>query len=405
MMLPFVWKFNIVLVLVLFAFVSLTLTGTPALAEVDLPQLIQQVEPAVLFIMVYDDKGKYFASGSGFFISPEGEFITNRHVLANAYNAIAKTSDGRSYPIKKVIASHPEIDLVKGIVDNVNGPIPYLRIAKQDAVKGQRIYTFGSPAGATFTVSDGIVSALRPHSQWGEIVQFTAPAWHGSSGGPIVNQDGEVVAIVVGGTEEGQNINFAIPAHQISALYAPNTEPLVAGPQPAKSQQPAQPQPQPAQPVQPQPLLPTTPSNPQQPAKQRYLLILSNPDYNCYLDINTLTVFYNKEKNTTWVEFWLRRVYTAAGKATVIANQTKAGQGDKFYNLNMTLDQIQVKPKEKTFTLRKMVHYDTAGAVIENKDFPEKEEVIAPGTQMEKVADAVFQYISEHTKEVNGVNE
>ncbi len=62
-----------------------------------LQDLADKVKPAVVTILTYDDKGEPLAQGSGFFTSPMGHVITNRHVLENASRAILETSDGTRY--------------------------------------------------------------------------------------------------------------------------------------------------------------------------------------------------------------------------------------------------------------------------------------------------------------------
>jgi hypothetical protein len=77
----------------------------------------------------------------------------------------------------------------------------------------------GSPEGLSNSASNGIVSAVR---QIGEkrYLQITAPISHGSSGGPVLNQRGEVVGVSVMMLREGQNLNFAVPISDVRALSA-----------------------------------------------------------------------------------------------------------------------------------------------------------------------------------------
>ena len=67
----------------------------------------------------------------------------------------------------------------------------------------------GSPLGFFNTVSDGIISGFRKIDNV-DMIQFTAPISNGSSGGAVLNMQGEVVGIVTLGFDEGQNINLAV---------------------------------------------------------------------------------------------------------------------------------------------------------------------------------------------------
>ena len=73
--------------------------------------------------------------------------------------------------------------------------------------------------GLQNTVSKGIVSSLRKgENKEINAIQITAPISPGSSGGPILNQSGEVIGVAVAVLAEGQNLNFAVPASKIPDL-------------------------------------------------------------------------------------------------------------------------------------------------------------------------------------------
>ena len=67
----------------------------------------------------------------------------------------------------------------------------------------------GSPLGLFNSVSDGFISGFRNINDVA-MIQFTAPISHGSSGGAVLNMQGEVIGISTAGIDSGQNINLAI---------------------------------------------------------------------------------------------------------------------------------------------------------------------------------------------------
>src|SRR5262249_3421737 len=79
---------------------------------------------------------------------------------------------------------------------------------------GDEVYVVGNPEGLEGTFSQGIISSLRGN----DYIQITAPISHGSSGGPVLNKNGEVIGVAVGLIEEGQNLNFAIPVSKLTQL-------------------------------------------------------------------------------------------------------------------------------------------------------------------------------------------
>jgi S1-C subfamily serine protease len=79
--------------------------------------------------------------------------------------------------------------------------------------EGQTILVIGSPEGLAGTVSNGIVAAIR---QDPDLIQITAAVSPGSSGSPVLGEYGDVIAVVSEILKEGQNLNFAIPAKEVS---------------------------------------------------------------------------------------------------------------------------------------------------------------------------------------------
>jgi Tfp pilus assembly protein PilF len=189
-----------------------------ALAQEKLPEIVKKIEPSTVVILTYDKDGKIIGQGSGFFISEEGDIITNRHVLAGAHRAEVKTTNGKVYPITLIVAEDKEADIIKASVNIHLEPVLPLAISSSIPEVGERVAVIGSPLGLERTVSDGIVSAVREIPAFGKIYQITAPISQGSSGSPVVNMKGEVIGVATFQFVEGQNLNFAIPGERIAKL-------------------------------------------------------------------------------------------------------------------------------------------------------------------------------------------
>jgi S1-C subfamily serine protease/Flp pilus assembly protein TadD len=183
-----------------------------------LPSLIKRIKPSTVIIFAYDDKGKFLQLGSGFFISQNGDVITNYHVIQGASSAEIKTADGKTYPITYIVAGDESNDLIRLSVNIPSQDVYPLSLSKIIPEVGERIIVYGSPLGLENTVSDGIVSAIRDIPDYGRIIQITAPISPGSSGSPVLNMQGEVIGIASFQMVEGQNLNFAIPSDKISSL-------------------------------------------------------------------------------------------------------------------------------------------------------------------------------------------
>lgn len=180
-----------------------------------LKELVEPVQRSVAMVVSYDVDGEASGIGSGFFISNSGILVTNFHVLEGAYSAEIRTQDGQRYPVDAVVAKNQLADLIKVRVEIPGDRVSPLVLAGEEPVIADRIFVVGSPMGLEQTVSEGIISAVREMPAGGKVLQLTAPISRGSSGGPVLNQDGEVVGVVSFQASRGQNLNFAI---SISAL-------------------------------------------------------------------------------------------------------------------------------------------------------------------------------------------
>lgn len=178
-------------------------------------QIAQRSFPSVVVLVSEDAKGKPSALGSGFFVSDD-VIATNFHVVKGASRVYAKIVGQRAiYNILGTVAIDENQDLALLKVQGVKAQPLILGNASQIGV-GDEIYVVGNPEGLEGTFSQGIISALRENG----FIQITAPISHGSSGGPVLNNKGEVIGVAVGIREEGQNLNFSVPVTYLKLLIS-----------------------------------------------------------------------------------------------------------------------------------------------------------------------------------------
>lgn len=176
------------------------------------------------------ERGMGFADrviGSGFFISKDGYIVTNHHVIADLvdkksesfsrlYIKLAEDSDTR-IPAK-VIGYDPEVDLAL-IKTEVDAPYVFSLGSSSDLDAGDKIYAIGSPVGLERTLTSGIVSATdRKLFTLGSVMQIDAAVNQGNSGGPCIDANGDVQAVVFAGMLQFEGLNFAIPVEYLKSL-------------------------------------------------------------------------------------------------------------------------------------------------------------------------------------------
>lgn len=172
---------------------------------------------SVVILEMADSSGQPFSLGSGFFVSDQ-LVATNAHVIEGASGGTAKLvgSANRMKIIGTVgIDRRADIAILK-----VDGQAPPLKLkSENNSVIGDKVYVVGNPLGLEGTFSDGIISGLRRIGS-DSVIQMTAPISPGSSGGPVMNTDGEVIGVSVAAFTSGQNLNLAIPAAYVKSLLA-----------------------------------------------------------------------------------------------------------------------------------------------------------------------------------------
>ncbi len=196
----------------------LALLVSYSLAQEGVADVVKRSSDAVVLIVISNSAGQETALGSGFLVSADGEIVTNYHVIKEAHSAIVKLSNGAFFPVSGILASDANKDLA---IIKVNGKnLPFLVLGDMEKVHvGDHVVAIGSPLGFEGTVSDGIVSAIRDvaSQKW---IQTTAPVSHGNSGGPLLDMNDHVVGVITWGVnlELGQNLNFAAPSSEVTAL-------------------------------------------------------------------------------------------------------------------------------------------------------------------------------------------
>lgn len=176
------------------------------------------------------ERGMGFADrviGSGFFISKNGYIVTNHHVIADLVDKksegfsrlfikLAEDSDTR-IPAK-VVGYDPEVDLAL-IKTEVDAPFVFSLGSSADLDVGDKVYAIGSPVGLERTLTSGIVSATdRKLFTLGSVMQIDAAVNQGNSGGPCIDENGNVQAIVFAGMLQFEGLNFAIPVEYLKSL-------------------------------------------------------------------------------------------------------------------------------------------------------------------------------------------
>ncbi len=99
------------------------------------------------------------------------------------------------------------------------GKLPLPLDDSDTVLVGETVYAVGNPHGLEGTFSQGIISSVRTVGT-DKLLQLTAPISPGSSGGPVLNDRGNVIGVSVATFRGGQNLNFEIPSNYLTKLVS-----------------------------------------------------------------------------------------------------------------------------------------------------------------------------------------
>ena len=176
------------------------------------------------------------AIGSGVIVDRSGYVITNAHVVEGAQRirvvlplplsegAVLEPEGKRRILDAKLVGVHQESDLA--LLKVTASELPTLPLANTRPVhQGELVFAIGSPEGLANTVTMGVVSAVARQPDPGKAmvyIQTDAPINPGSSGGPLVDIEGQVLGIntfILSGSGGSEGIGFAIPARIVKFVY------------------------------------------------------------------------------------------------------------------------------------------------------------------------------------------
>jgi len=155
--------------------------------------------------------------GSGVVIG-DNLILTNHHVITEASTATAYTLSGEQLSISGVVVYDEKADLAILKTDKKIGIKPVEVGIGLNARKGDSVIAIGSPLGVQNTVSDGVISNIT-YEDGIRYIQTSTPIDHGSSGGALFNQYGQLIGITtLGITGSNADINFAVSIIHASML-------------------------------------------------------------------------------------------------------------------------------------------------------------------------------------------
>lgn len=202
-----------------------TLEGTIEIdtAPLDPQKIYKDALTYTCEIVTYDSTGEAYALGSGFVYASNGLIVTNYHVIQGAHSIVVELNSVK-YTVESVAAYDRQADLA--VLKIPASGLKAADLATSGYKVGDPAYALGSSQGLTGTFSQGMITYASRVIDGVTYIQHDAALSSGNSGGPLINQFGEVIGVNSFTYEDSQNLNFAVAVSELSRLSFGNPVPV-----------------------------------------------------------------------------------------------------------------------------------------------------------------------------------
>ncbi|HMM78965.1 MAG TPA: trypsin-like peptidase domain-containing protein [Pyrinomonadaceae bacterium] len=192
-------------------------------------EVYKAIAPGVAFINTTSYQQDFWGNvqegkgnGSGSVIDPNGDVLTNYHVIEGAQKLSVSFGGDKTYPAK-VIGGDPDTDLAVIRIENPPAGLTVVPLGDSDKlVVGQKVLAIGNPFGLDRTLTTGVISGLqrpiravngRPIDA---AIQTDASINPGNSGGPLLDKYGKMIGInsqILSPQGGSVGVGFAVPVN------------------------------------------------------------------------------------------------------------------------------------------------------------------------------------------------
>ena len=157
-------------------------------------------------------------SGSCFYLKSYDLFVTNYHVV-EGFRTVAVHDNDRNPHLGRVVLVNPALDIALLAVEGDFSALSELHLAADESLGiGGKVFVAGYPYGLPFTVTEGTVSSPKQLVDGEYYIQTDAAVNPGNSGGPMLNENNEVVGVTASKITNADNMGFGIRAETLSRL-------------------------------------------------------------------------------------------------------------------------------------------------------------------------------------------
>lgn len=193
-------------------------------------EIFEMMENSTAEIIAIANKRDVYRA-SGFVVSDKGFVVTNAHAILDDHGHLCddiavKIGDKilQAVPVAfgdPADGKHDSIDIALLFIPDVNLSEHAVFGSSASCRNGQRVYLIGNSLGCGTCITSGIISdtAREMPGLSYPYIMTDAAANHGNSGGPLLNEQGEVIGVLVAGIDKAEGMNYAIPIDVVKRFF------------------------------------------------------------------------------------------------------------------------------------------------------------------------------------------
>lgn len=186
-------------------------------AQQKAPKWIKKANQAVLQVETFDKTGKKLHTGNAFFISEDGEVLSDYSLFKDATHATLTTIDGTQYPVSEVLGADEFYDVIR-LKANLPKKTPYLKMASTSLAIGSKVILlpYNNEKQPSFVV--GSIKEVTPLKSVFNYYQMELPLLTSQLSVPVLTEDGEVVGLAQADAGGSTTHSYALSAPYAQSL-------------------------------------------------------------------------------------------------------------------------------------------------------------------------------------------
>ena len=192
-------------------------------AQKNAPKWLDKSRKAVVTLTIYDKDGNRIASGTGFFVTEQGEILAPYTIFLKSATATATDTEGKSYPITRMLGADNMYNVIRVKAD-VPKKTPFLTVAQEPQAVGAAVYYIPYSTEKQVAFKEGTIEEVTKLKEPYGYYKVSIPINHAEENAPMLTANGEVFGLAQVDALGGEASSYAVSAGYVGSLSLSSTD-------------------------------------------------------------------------------------------------------------------------------------------------------------------------------------